>query len=139
MTDSRKFGFWMKCYRWTIAFLLAFMAGAAVRLFFMFLNRLASQKTSFFDGGLGYLLTHYEVGRYLAFAISEGFAWAVFFAVLIEKAPTKSERVTNRVYLILISFFSFVIIWNLLDYNYYDSFGMLGGLFGASCLWLEQR
>lgn len=139
MTDDQSVSRLKKLYQWALALILALMAMAATRLFFTYLNYLSSQKTNFFEGGIGYVLTHTMWGNYLSLAITEGISWSIFMAVFVEKSPGKSNSTIKNTYLVLSIFFILAIVWSTLDFNYYDAFGVFGGLIGISYIRFAAR
>lgn len=85
---------WPNWLRWLAAVPSALLMGGVVRLFFAFLAWSTSDRTSFFEGGIPYLLTSSDFGKHvLAFGV-EGFATYWTFAAFMHVVP--SHRRTAR-------------------------------------------
>ena len=135
MTDDHKISWKGKLYKWITAVIIAFLAAFAMRLFFAILGYIASNSTGFFDGGFGYLITHYEVGKYLHYGISEAFACYVFIGVFNEKYADKSTyldiiEIKRKSFIICCAIYSFLLLYYILDFSYFDAFGAAAGLLG---------
>ena len=135
MTGKHKISWEGKLYKWTAAVILALLAAFAVRIFFGILGYISSKSLGFFDGGFGYLITHYEVGKYLYYGISEAFACYAFIGVFNEKYADKSTyldiiEIKRKSFIICCAIYSFLLLYYILDFNYYDAFGAAAGLLG---------
>ena len=86
---------WPHWLRWMAAVPAALLMGGVVRLFFAFLAWSTSDRTSFFEGGIPYLLASSEIGKHvLSFGV-EGFATYWTFAAFMHVIPSHHKTAST--------------------------------------------
>lgn len=123
---------WPNWLRWAVALPSALLAGFAVRLFFAFLEWSTSDRTSFFEGGIAYLLTSSEIGRYVLSFIIEGIACFFMFAAFMHTIPSHYETARTAFVSVALTLSLVVIGLSLLagTGKSEDIVGIMGGIFG---------